>query len=432
MASSNMRATLVAYLILWLSFFDSIGVYAKTLKPLDKPITAVSSGEFGLDPGLSVHLHSYVASIGPEAEDIVRRAYRSEEFEARDEVADVNKRGLWSFLWSATKVFINPMSWTTYLSLFGLACDLVGFVWSSAPKGLNYACSAASILGGMWSAWTGRATIGDAWNAWSQENANRETLQMLPFYNNWGDVVDNSGRRSVQNITRGHEGGYYDWTVLHPYLANKTAQYAAWGNTSILHDVGRNYAIITMAHVINASSDKPLLVQRSLNGTLLGLPVSMFFNNGTGSSAGLVAHSAFGAPVNSSAVNATKRDDGDCDGWGNDSGTFYADNMPLCGGDGTQDPDGITGVYYGMDFYGTESQWEEFDSDVGGQYPTSNGAWDFAEDLSEDASNNAWWRACLCDQEGGDYSWTGALQFTWNGGYNGYNDCYSGTCGGAT
>jgi hypothetical protein len=279
----------------------------------------------------------------------------------------------------------------------------------------------------MFSVWDGRADLATAWNDFRNEGTyreNGEVLQLLPFYNDYANVVDNVGRRSLQ---RGNESGYYDWSVLHPHLANNTIKNAISGNASILHDVGRNYTIITMAHVLNSTDSNPILVQRSINGTLLGSPVSMFFVNSTGSSAGLGSHHAFGT-----AKKSSKRDDGNCDGFGNDSGNIYADNQELCGGDGTESEDGITGVYYGMDFYGTESQWEEYDADVGGQYPDSNGAWHLASELSSDTQNSQWWRACLCDQESGTYSWTGALQYTWNGGFNGYSDCYSGTCGGAT
>jgi hypothetical protein len=180
-----------------------------------------------------------------------------------------------------------------------------------------------------------------------------------------------------------------------------------------------------MGHILNSTAENPLLIQRSINGTLLGAPVSMFFVNSTGSTAGLASHHAFGTVTQKMA----KRDSGNCEGFGNDSGNIYTDNTVVCGGDGTTTEDGITGVYYGMDFYGTESQWEEYDADVGGQYPDSNGAWHLASELSSDTQNSQWWRTCLCDQESGDYSWTGALQYTWNGGFNGYNDCYSGVCG---
>jgi hypothetical protein len=285
----------------------------------------------------------------------------------------------------------------------------------------------------MWSVWSGRSDLATAYKDWKNEGSyqgNLESLQLLPYYNTYAQVV-NTGSRSIKNTTRGHATGYYDWSVLHPHLANRTVSNAKSGNASILHDVGRNYTIITMAHVINSTNDKPVLVQRSLNGTLLGSPVSMFLVNGTGSSAGFASHHAFGAALNTTQ-NMTKREDGDCGGFGDDSGTYYADNTPLCAGDGTESQDGITGIYYAMDCYGTEAQWEEYDGDVGGQYPESNGAWELASELSSDTQNNQWWRTCLCDQESGDYAWTGALQYTWNGGYNGYGDCYSGVCGGAS
>lgn len=432
MAASNIRATLLAYLILWLSVFNFNGAYARTLKKLDQPIAAISSGEFGLPEGLSVTLHSYAESIGPDAEAAVRRAYRGDDLDDENVAVELDERGLWSFLWSATKVFINPMSWTSGIQLAGLACQALGW-WTSAPSWVTYTCNSIGIVSTMWSVWDGRADLATAYNDWRNEGSyrgNLESLQLLPYYRDYAQPVDNVGR-SVKNITRGQASGYYDWSVLHPHLANRTVINAKSGNASILHDVGRNYTIITLAHVINSTNEKPLLVQRSLNGTLLGSPVSMFFVNGTGSSAGFASHHAFGAPLNTTKTT-TKRDSGNCDGFGNDSGNIYASDTTLCGGDGTETEDGITGIYYGMDCYGTESQWKEYDADVGGQYPESNGAWEFASDLSSDTQNRQWWRTCLCDQESGDYSWTGALQYTWNGGFNGYNDCYSGVCGGAS
>jgi hypothetical protein len=420
---------LLAFLILWLSAFNYNGVCALSIQPLDQPIKAISSGEFGLPQGLHVQLHSYLPVHGREGEAIVRGTYSGHsEVQTTAVERHKNRRGLWSFLWSATKVFINPMSWTSGIQLADLACQALGW-WTSAPSWVSWTCNSFGIISSMFSVWDGRADLATAWNDWRNEGSyqgNLESLQLLPYYSDYGNVVDNVGR-GLPLLKRGNESGYYDWSVLHSHLANKTISSAVSGNASILHDVGRNYTIITMAHVLNSTDSEPILVQRSINGTLLGAPVSMFFVNGTGSSAGLGSHHAFGI-----AKKSSKRDDGNCDGFGNDSGNIYTDDQTVCGGDGTDSEDGITGVYYGMDFYGTESQWEEYDADVGGQYPDSNGAWHLASELSSDTQNSQWWRACLCDQESGDYSWTGALQYTWNGGFNGYNDCYAGTCGGAT
>jgi hypothetical protein len=414
--------------------------YAKTLKPLDQPIKAISQGEFGLPADLVVHLHSSVDAFGSEAEEIVRRAYFEEPFHDGDGISKVEERaivekffqGLWTFLWSATKVFVNPMSYTSGIQIGSLICQGLSW-WTTAPSWVMYTCNSFGIVATLVSVWDGRKDLATAWSDYRNAPSyreNLESLQLLPFFRDYGDVVDNIGRRAVGNATvqRGKEGGYYDWSVLHPFLANRTAGNAKHGNGTILHDVERNYTIITMAHVIHSSESNPLRVQRSMNGTLLGAPVSMFFVNGTGYSAGMAAHHAFGVPSNSSSQ--TKRQGGgDCDGYANFSGDEWADNTDICGGGGTTTEDGITGVYYGMDMYGTESQWEEYDADVGGQYPSSNGLWDFASELSESTQDSQWWRACVCDQESSTWAWTGALQYTWNGGFNGYNDCYSGTCG---
>ncbi|KAM0261526.1 hypothetical protein ACHAQJ_002209 [Trichoderma viride] len=426
-----MRVTPLALLTLWLSASNYNGACAQSIQPLDQPIKAVSSGEFGLPQGLHVQLHSHLPVHGRDGEAIVLGTYSedSDVQTAQVEGHENHRRGLWSFVWAATKVFINPMSWTSGIQLADLACQALGW-WTSAPSWVTYTCNSFGIISTMFSVWDGRSDLATAWNDWRNEGSyqgNLESLQLLPYYNDYGNVVDNVGR-ALPRLKRGNEPGYYDWSVLHPHLANKTINNAISGTGSIMHDVGRNYSIITMAHVLNSTSSNPLLIQRSINGTLLGAPVSMFFINSTGSSAGLGSHHAFGAVKGKS----TKRDSGNCEGVGNDSGNIYTDNQVVCGGDGTETEDGITGVYYGMDFYGTESQWEEYDADVGGQYPDSNGAWEFASELSSDTQNSQWWRTCLCDQESGTYSWTGALQYTWNGGFNGYNDCYAGTCGGAT
>ncbi|PQE09598.1 hypothetical protein CJF32_00007094 [Rutstroemia sp. NJR-2017a WRK4] len=427
-----MHAMLLAFSILWLSAFNYNGVYAQSIQPLDNPIKALSSGEFGLPDEFHVHLHSYLPVHGEHGESIVLGTY-TDDSDAQTPSIRRNKerRGLWSFLWSATKVFINPMSWTSGIQLGDLICKGVGW-WTSAPSWVTWTCNSFGIISTMFSVWDGRKDLATAWNDFRNEGTykqNAEVLELLPFYNHYGNVINNGGKRSDQ-YERGYEPGYYDWSVLHPHLANNTVKNAMFGNASIMHDVGRNYSIITMAHVLNSTDENPIMVQRSINGTLLGSPVSMFFVNSTGSSAGLGAHHAFGNS-NSNAAKSRKREDGNCFGFGNDSGNIYADNTVLCGGDGTSTEDGITGVYYGMDFYGTEAQWEEYDADVGGQYPDSNGAWHLASELSSDTQNSQWWRTCLCDQESGTYSWTGALQYTWNGGFNGYSDCYSGKCGGA-
>ncbi|KAL6890095.1 hypothetical protein GGI43DRAFT_425740 [Trichoderma evansii] len=366
-----MRATPLALLTLWLSASNYNGACAQSIQPLDRPIKAVSSGEFGLPQELHVVLHSHLPVHGRDGEAIVLGTYSGDSNVHTKPVEDHENqcRGLWSFVWAATKVLINPISWTSGIQLADLACQALGW-WTSAPS-----------------------------NEGSYQG-NLESLQLQPYYSDYGNIVDNVGR-GLPSLKRGSEPGYYDWSVLHPHLANKTISNAISGKASILHDTNSN----------------PLLIQRSINGTLLGRR-----------SAGLGSHHAFGTATGQS----TKRDSGNCMGFGNDSGDIYADNQGLCGGDGTDTEDGITGVYYGMDFYGTESQWEEYDADVGGQYPDSNGAWEFASELSDDLQNSQWWHTCLCDQESSTYSWTGALQYTWNGGFNGYNDCYSGVCGGAS
>ncbi|KAM3064806.1 hypothetical protein ACMFMF_011725 [Clarireedia jacksonii] len=368
-----MHAILLAFSILWLSAFNYNGVCAQSIQLLDQPIKALSSGEFGLPEGLHVHLHSYLPVHGKDGEAIVLGTYsRDPEAQTTSAERHMERRGLWSFVWAATKVFINPMSWTSGIQLGDLACQALGW-WTSAPSWVSWTCNSFGIISTMFSVWDGRKDLATAWNDFRNEGTyeqNQEVLQLLPFYSDYGNVVDNVGRRSLQ---RGNESGYYDWSVLHPHLANNTIKNVISGNASILHDVGRNYTIITMAHVLNSTDSNPILVQRSINGTLLGSPVSMFFVNSTGSSAGLAAHHAFGT-----AKKSSKRDSGNCEGYGNDSGNIYADNQELCGGGSTTSEDGITGVYYGMDFYGTESQWEEYDADAGGQYPDSNGAWHLA------------------------------------------------------
>lgn len=421
MAPYNMRAMLLAFLILWSSVFNFSGACAHSIQPLDQPITAVSSGEFGLPQELSVHLHSHTHAQGPEAKAIVLGAR-----DADSEGLTVDDRSLWDFVWAATKVFVNPMSWTSGVQFGSLVCKGLGW-WTSAPSWVQWTCNTFGIVSTMVSVWDGRADLATAYNDWRNQGAsqgNLDTLVELPFYRDYGDA--SVGERGL-HAKRGHgnETGYYDWTVLHPYLANRTITNALLGNSSILHDVSRNYSIITMAHILNSSQSNPISVQRSLNGTLLGSPISMFFVNGTGSSAGFAAHHSFDG-----AVASGKRDN--CGGFADESGDLYADNTALCGAGGTETVDGISDIYYGLDMYGTESQWKEYDADVGGQYPDSNGLWGFANDLSNSAQDEQWWRACLCDQESGDYAWTGALQYTWNGGFNGWNDCYSGTCGGAT
>ncbi|KAL7917444.1 hypothetical protein ACQKWADRAFT_324634 [Trichoderma austrokoningii] len=407
-----MRATPLALLTLWLSASNFNGVYAQSIQSLAQPIKAASSGEFGLPHDLHVQLHFYLPVHGRDVEAIVLGTHSGDSDAQPAPEADGEDL-------EPTKVFINPMSWTSGIQLADLACQALGW-WTSAPSWVTYTCNSFGIISTMFSVWDGRADLATAWNDWKNEGSyqgNLENLQLLPFYNYYGNVVNNVGR-GLSPLKRGNEAGYYDWTISN----------AKTGQGSILHDVGRNYFIITMAHVLNSSSSNPLLIQRSINGTLLGAPVSMFFVNGTGSIAGLGSHHAFGIVTE----KLTKRDDRDCGGFGNDSGNIYTDNEVVCAGDGTTSEDGITGVYYGMDLYGTEAQWEEYDADVGGQYPDSNGAWHLASELSSDTQNSQWWRTCLCDQENGDYAWTGALQYTWNGGFNGYNDCYSGVCGGAS
>ncbi|KAJ5945580.1 hypothetical protein N7454_002419 [Penicillium verhagenii] len=427
-----MRAMLF---VLWLSALNNngAGVYAHSIKPLDQPIKAISSGEFGLPQGLHVHLHSKISAFGRDGEAIVRGTYKSPPSKQPGTAikSDTNRRGILSwFVWAATKVFIAPMNWVTGLGIASeVTCHALGW-WLDAPSWLQYACAAIGITTGALSVWDGRADLAAAWNDWREAASDALTsVELVPLFDYYGQVVANGGRRrDLPRAARGHETGYYDWSVLHPHLANRTVSNMLSGNRSIMHDVNRNYTIITMAHVINATDANPILVQRSINGTLLGAPVSMFYVNGTGSSAGLGAFNAFDKP----ATSRKRASDGDCDGYSDDL-DVYADNVALCAGGGTETVDGgVTGVYYGLDFYGTEAQWKEYDADAGGQYPDSNGLWELSNDLTIKSEDESWWRACLCDEESGDYSWTGALQYTWNGGYNGYSDCYSATCGGYT
>lgn len=125
----------MALLTLWLSAFSHNGVYAQFITKLDTPIKAVSSGEFGLPNDLHVHLNSHLPVHGRDGEAIVLGTYNgsSDGQDTSVEGHENERRGLWSFLWAATKVFINPMSWTSGIQLADLACQALGW-WTSAPS----------------------------------------------------------------------------------------------------------------------------------------------------------------------------------------------------------------------------------------------------------------------------------------------------------
>lgn len=158
-----MYAILSILLILWLSAFNCNGA---SIQPLDQPIKSMSSREFGLPQDLYVYLHSYLPVHGREGEAIVRGSY-SEDPEIQARTADlqheIDRRGLWEFLWSATKILINPTSWTTGIGLASLACETLGWR-NSAPSWVTYTCNSFGIALAMFGFWSARSDLATAWN----------------------------------------------------------------------------------------------------------------------------------------------------------------------------------------------------------------------------------------------------------------------------
>ena len=64
--------------------------------------------------------------------------------------------------------------------------------------------------------------------------------------------------------------------------------------------------------------------------------------------------------------------------------------------------DGVpSGAYYGFDLYCGDSDFSEFDADLGLTYATSNGFIDGVIDMSNDIANTNAWDTCVCQQTAG-------------------------------
>lgn len=89
-------------------------------------------------------------------------------------------------------------------------------------------------------------------------------------------------------------------------------------------------------------------------------------------------------------------------------------------------------VMYGTNFYGDEDEWKQTDWDIGGIAAEENGLQEFAAKTTDSMVDANWWRACMCtdDEDRGERTSTGAIQLSYDGVFEGYDDCWSDDCGG--
>jgi hypothetical protein len=92
---------------------------------------------------------------------------------------------------------------------------------------------------------------------------------------------------------------------------------------------------------------------------------------------------------------------------------------------------GPTEMYYGFDAYNGD-QMDALSYDIGTEGANNNGFGQLANDIASVMDQHYIWDACLCFQENSQWVMTGALQASWNGGYNGYSACWASQCDGAT
>lgn len=81
-------------------------------------------------------------------------------------------------------------------------------------------------------------------------------------------------------------------------------------------------------------------------------------------------------------------------------------------------------MYYGFDLYGTKSQINEYEADLGITWDDQNAMIPAIEQMSNDIVRKAAWDTCICEQVKGNWISTGSLQMSWDNTYNGYSPCW--------
>lgn len=95
--------------------------------------------------------------------------------------------------------------------------------------------------------------------------------------------------------------------------------------------------------------------------------------------------------------------------------------------DGHGQSQGADGFYLGMDWYAL-NEYDALDWDAGTSGPDGNGFEEFTEGPARFMADSNCWDMCVCFAENDEWTATGAAQWTWDGGYNGYSACWNAGC----
>ncbi|WWD05441.1 hypothetical protein V865_003518 [Kwoniella europaea PYCC6329] len=403
-------------LLLSQSFFLSVWARPDSPRVLRRDgnhdvIQVTGENKFGLPSGVLMEL-----LLPPVITDVNETATNNVTGDANNNSTtspahNLEQRGLANIAWAATKLFWNPLSFSSWLNLGGLGCTIVGLAVKQIPNWVNYGCAFAGFVGAILSVFQGRQNVYDAYYQYQQEQGNILLLNELPFGSFYGELR----RSEVANST-----GYDQINWLQSHFVNKTLERARSSTGYTLHDATTGYGLTTPMALLLATESNPAIVSWALDGELQHLPTAVWRNE-SAKGIGFVGRSLNWLPV----TENHKRDNcgSYCVYYANGGEQYYSSSQ-------NQNPDAPDAIYYGEDFYGNADQFVEIDDDFGGEYASSNGLAEAAGYLSNDAGGSGWWDTCVCFQTSNTWVSTGSIQMTWNnGGYNGYGQCWQPNCG---
>lgn len=333
---------------------------------------------------------------------------------AVSDIDSIYERGLFSFAWELTKVFLGGTTTGAIGNVLGWGCTILGFLSDKVPSWTTWPCGAIGFMSAFTNVYSGRGTITAAWNALQGTGAT--TGQEDDFMRWYGAMRAGYEKR-----------GSCDWCYdMNNEVYAEVADRASGQLEGVhFHEFNDGLAVLPLQALMGSNESSAIPFAVSINGTLTHLGAKMWLES-NGTHAGFVS---IGLPAHLVNVSKTAKRDDPADV----HYIMYDDDqgITLEGQDNSTEYGGYYGIYYGDYYYGDEDQFWEVDNDVGGEALDSNGAVYVGAGIATNMVQESATHACVCVQTGSNESWvsTGAVQLgTGPNSWSGYSQCWNSNC----
>ncbi|KAJ7229168.1 hypothetical protein GGX14DRAFT_555208 [Mycena pura] len=310
-------------------------------------------------------------------------------------------RGFWSAVGGAL------IKWVPYLStavgLFGLGeC-----IWEWATKGATVSGATACVLGGAMTL----IGIGGMFQAnvaaslaSANANANFELVTVTQAWAEAGTQTDFTPRAESGNFSTAYSALLQNWTVPGAYHHSS-------GNAVTLWDVAKANSThpITVLHSLaafQANHSHAVNVWSSVSNPDSGNPRLH-----------LTVPFPYASSFASTPSTASRRQ---CVGVGEEFDCVTPGSTLPSGAPAT--------MYYGFDLYGTQSEIEQYQDELGATDDATNDFEPSLVDMSNDIVSRQAWDTCVCEMQSNTWISTGSLQMSWDNTYNGFSPCFNSNC----